>query len=204
MPFSLVLPSRRAGSPIEVAENPDFAGASYNAPMSWITNDKVAKQLLLEAATCKYIDSRRLTTLLVCLSFDDAFICTDGFAELLQRILRWSNDHEAHYMVLKPDPVWYFHKHFSKYPIVAIRSGETTEEYLASLHQDPGGSPADAVGTNCYEWVILPTSHQWFVHCLRDSSDKGGHLWIPQSWLEQTKDAFPWLTYPAEAEAADF
>ena len=172
--------------------------------MNWITNNGVAAQLLLEAATCKYIDSRRIVTSLVCLSFDDASTFTDEFAELLQSLLRWSDDQEAHYMVLKPDPIWYFHKHFSKYPIVLIRQGETTEDYLASLNEDPGSSRADAVGTNCYEWVILPASHQWFVHCMRDSSDKGGHLWIPKSFLEQTRDAFQWLAYPAESEVADF
>ena len=63
-------------------------------------------------------------------------------------------------MVLKPDPIWYFHKQFAKCPIVSIRQGDTTEVYLASLNEDPGGSPADAVGTNCYEWVILPASHR--------------------------------------------
>lgn len=59
------------------------------------------------------------------LSFDDAATCTRGFAGLLQSLLSWSEDQEAYYMVLKPDPIWYFHKQFAK----------------------------DAAGTNCYEWV---------------------------------------------------
>ena len=169
-----------------------------------MTNGKDAARLLLDAATCRYIDSRRIGTSLVCLSFDDAATCTRGFAGLLQSLLSWSEDQEAYYMVLKPDPIWYFHKQFAKYPIVSIRQGDSTEVYLASLNEDPGGSPADAAGTNCYEWVILPASHRWFVHCMRDAGDKGGHLWIPKAMLEQTTAAFPWLAYPAEAEAEEF
>jgi len=168
--------------------------------MSLEADDAKAKQLLLEAATCRYIDSRRIETALACLSFDDASTFTPQFALLLQRLIAWSRDRQAHYMVLKPDPVWYFHKHFSKYPIVAIRQGDTPEAYLSSLHEDPGESPADAVGINCYEWVILPESHRWFVHCMRDAADIGGHLWIPKSLLESIQEQFPWLAYPAQAE----
>ena len=172
--------------------------------MSWEANDENARQLLLEAATCRYIDSRRVRTSLLCLSFDDAATLTREFAELLQRLLRWSEDEQAHYIVLKPDPIWYFHRYFSKYPIVPIHRGDTSDTYLRSLNEDPGGSPADAAGTNCYEWVILPTSHRWFVHCMRDQADKGGHLWLPKVLLQQTTAAFPWLKYPADAETVEF
>ena len=93
-------------------------------------------------------------------------------------------------MVLKPDPIWYFHRHFLKYPIFSFDINNASAGYLSLLNEDPGESPSDAVGINCYEWVILPASHRWFVHCMRDSGDKGGHLWIPETiCLLYTSDA---------------
>jgi hypothetical protein len=170
----------------------------------WITDDAVAKQLLLEAGTCRYIDSRRYSTTFELVSFDDAGTCTPEFAGLVQALLTLSEDSAAHYMVLDPDPVAYFHRHFGKYPILSLWKGDTAETYLALLNEDPGGSKADAVGTNCYEWVILPESHSWFVHCLRDSDSFGGHLWLPARWIEQAVKSYPWLDYPAQSSSVTF
>jgi hypothetical protein len=170
----------------------------------WITDRAVAKQLLLEAGTCRYIDSRRYSTVLELVSFDDAATCTREFARLIQALLILSNDRAAHYMVLDPQPVTYFHRHFGKYPILSLLRGDSAETYIALLNEDPGGSPADAVGTNCYEWIILPESHRWFVHCLRDSDSFGGHLWLPASWIEQLKNAYSWLDHPAQSSSISF
>jgi len=170
----------------------------------WITDHTVAKQLLLEAGICRYIDSRRYSTILEPISFDDAGTCTREFANLLQALLALSNDRNAHYIVLDPDPLKYFHKHFGKYPILSLQKGDPAETYLALLNEDPGGSPADAVGTNCYEWVILPESHGWFVNCLRDSDRFGGRLWLPASWIEQVRRIYPWLDYPAQSSSVTF
>jgi hypothetical protein len=172
--------------------------------MHWINDDAAAKQLLLEAGTCRFIDSRRYTTTLEVLSFESAGTCTPEFAGLVQALLSLSNDNAAHYMVLYPHPVTYFHQHFGKYPILSLQKGDLAESYIALLNEDPGGSPADAVGINCYEWVILPESHKWFVHCLRDWYSFGGHLWLPASWIEQVKDSRPWLDYPAQSSSINF
>ena len=172
--------------------------------MRWINDDVLAKKLLLEAATCRYIDSHRYSTTLEALSFDDCSICTLEFAGLVQELLSRSTDNQAHFMVLRPEPVAYFHKHFGKYPIVSLQKGDSAETYLALLHEDPGGSPADAVGTNCYEWVILPDWHSWFVHCLRDSDSYGGHLWLPAGWIDQVTGSRPWLDYPAQSSSINF
>lgn len=172
--------------------------------MRWIRDDVAAKQLILEARTCRYIDSRRESTVLEVLSFDDAAICTREFARLVQELLALSSDNAAHFIVLHPEPVAYFHRHFGKYPILSLQRGDTAETYLALLNEDPGGSPADAVGTNRDEWVILPESHRWFVHCLRDSDSFGGHLWLPASWIEQVRESHPWLDYPAQSSSNTF
>jgi len=96
-----------------------------------------------------------------------------------------SGDPNAAYVVLDPDPIQYFHRHFKKYPALEIANGDTADDYIHALNEDPGGSPADAVGTNCWEWVIVPPSIKWFIHALRDSDDGGGHLWMPRDWAEQ-------------------
>jgi hypothetical protein len=88
--------------------------------MSWKVDDAKAKQLLCEASTCRYIDSRRVQAALCCLSFDDVNTFSDEFFALVKNLSNWSGDCQAHFMVLKPDPIWYFHRHFSKYPIFSF------------------------------------------------------------------------------------
>jgi hypothetical protein len=166
--------------------------------MRWVTDLERAKQILLQAGTCKLVDNRRVATSLQCISFDDAGTCTTEFGAFLHRLMQLSADEMCHYVVLDPDPKHYFLHHFKKYPIIEIRSEDTLDQYIASLNEDPGGSPPDAIGTNCYEWLIIPQSHLWFVHCLRSNNDSGGHLWLPERWIEDARAAYPWLTYPAE------
>lgn len=168
--------------------------------MCWVTDSEQAKELLLQAGTCRVVDSRRVATSMQCMSFDDVGTRTKEFGDLLHRLMHLSADKTCHYVVLDPDPTHYFLHHFKKYPIVEIRAEETVEQYLAILNEDPGGSPADAVGTNCYEWVIISPSHRWFVHCQRMSEDSGGHLWLPEGWIEDAHSAYQWLTYPSQLE----
>jgi hypothetical protein len=171
--------------------------------MSWVTDNEKAKELLLQAGTCKYTDSRRIATPLKCVSFDDANTCTKHFHSLLQSLMKLSGDQVFHYIVLNPDPRQYFVAHFKKYPVLQFHISDSSGQYLADLNEDPGGSPTDAIGTNCYEWVILPQSHMWFVHCLRSSGDSGGHLWLPESWIAKVSVIHPWLIYPSELEPND-
>ena len=165
--------------------------------MRWVTDVEQARELLLQAGTCHVVDNRRVSTPLECTSFDDAGTCTAEFNTLIQSLMKLSGDEKCNYIVLDPDPIQYFLRHFNKYPILEICAGDSSEQYLALLNEDPGGSPADAVGTNCYEWVILPHSHKWFIHCVRISDDSGGHLWIPESWIAKALDVYQWLRYPA-------
>jgi hypothetical protein len=153
--------------------------------MRWLRDKKEFEKVLLEAYTCVYVDSGRRSTNLRRWIFDDAQTTTPEFGNLVQELLNASRDAHASYIVLRPDPVHYFWQHFHKYPAFEIQFGDTTEDYLQALHQDPGESPADAIGTNCWEWVIVPPSAHWFVHVLRDAGDSGGHLWIPEEWTEK-------------------
>jgi hypothetical protein len=57
--------------------------------MSWIEDQSKFKEVFLEARTCVYTDSGRLPTALRKLTFDDAEICTEKFAEVLQKLMGW-------------------------------------------------------------------------------------------------------------------
>jgi hypothetical protein len=149
-------------------------------------------KILLEAKTCVYVDSGRYHTALSRLIFDDAEIRTTQFAHLLLQLMEWSGDRVAHYAVLDPDPVHYFHRLFGKYPVLEICRDWTAEEYLRYLNSDPGGSPADAIGINWWACVIVPPSRKWFVHALRDSGNNGGHLWLPSEWLTKIAQIYPY------------
>ena len=161
--------------------------------MRWITSKDEFEIVRLQAAECKYIDSGRLHTSLQRWIFDDAEMFTPRFANIIHQLIGWSGDAYATYVVLTPDPVHYFWRHFQKYPAIQIEADDSERAYLSGLNEDPGGSPADAVGTNWWECVIVPPSIKWFVHALRDDTSNGGHLWIPQEWANKVVEALPYL-----------
>jgi hypothetical protein len=162
--------------------------------MRWEIEKAEFERVLIRARECVFIDSGRTEVAsLRRFTFDDAQLLTSTFADLLQKLMRLSGGTDAHYLVLEPDPVNYFHHLFGKYPFIEIGYGDSSESYLAALNEDPGGSPADAIGTNWWAAVIIPRSSNWFIHLLRSAGDNGGHLWIPQEWTEGMVESHPYL-----------
>ena len=159
----------------------------------WIEEKAEFENVMKCAYTCVYIDSGRETTLLRRLTFDDANILTQPFRQLLTGLMERSAFDKVTYAVLRPDPVHYFRRFFHKFPVVEVKNDDPPEEYLRILNEDPGNSPADAIGINWLEAVIAPASNKWFVHALRDSGDRGGHLWIPEPWMKSISTEFPFL-----------
>jgi hypothetical protein len=160
--------------------------------MRWIKRREEFDNAHGKASACKYIDSGRYPTALKRWVFDDAQILTVDFAQLLQQLIGWSADAHATYVVLNPDPIYYFWHHFEKYPAVELEAGDSPGTYLSVLSEDPG-SPADAIGTNWCECVVVPPSNKWFVHALRHDLDSGGHLWIPAEWNRRVNETYPFL-----------
>ena len=117
------------------------------------------------------------------ISFDDAQISTRSFLKLLQTLMRSSGDESAYYLVLSPDPVGYFYRHFHKSPLLQIGLEDSGEDYLKFLHEDPGQSLADAIGTNWSEAVIFSDRTDWLIQAYRKAEDDGGQLWVPSSWV---------------------
>jgi hypothetical protein len=162
--------------------------------MHWVEDKSKFENIFLEARTSVYTDSGRLPTSLQKLTFDDAEICTEKFADLLQKLMGWSEDVRCFYIVLDPDPVYYFHRLFGKYPVVEIERGIQPSDYITILNEGPVKNPADALGTNWSECVIFPPSRRWFVHALRSDRDDGGHLWVPVEWVNRVGETYPYAT----------
>jgi hypothetical protein len=164
--------------------------------MRWVVQESEFTEIFLRSRTCVYIDSGREPTPLIRLTFDDAGIRTEEFANLLQKLMECSRDPNAHYAVLEPDPVHYFYRQFKKYPVAEIAFNDSSDAYLSFLNEDPGGSPADAIGINWSACVVVPPSLKWFVHALRSAEDDSGHLWIPPDWVDETRALYPFLAPP--------
>jgi hypothetical protein len=116
-----------------------------------------------------------------------------SFFDLLVLLMKRSSDRAVSYVVLQPDPVSYFHKFFGKYSALEILDGDSAEEYLAMLNEDPGDSPADAVGINFGVAVIVPASGLWFAQVSHSADDDGGQLWVPLAWVPELISAHPYL-----------
>jgi hypothetical protein len=162
----------------------------------WISDDEQFKKLFLQCMTCVFIDNGREPTSLIRLSFDDAGIGTEAFESLLQKLLEWSGDKSCFYVVLRPDPVHFFHRLFGKYPAIEIRHGDSFEEYVKVLNQGPDESPSDSLGTIYSERIIVPSSLGWFVHSYQSSEDTDGHLWIPSEWVDRAVAVYPFTAVP--------
>jgi len=161
--------------------------------MRWIVGDKEFQSIFLDAQDCIFIDSYRTSTSLTCLVFGDLEILTGFFVSLLHKMMDWAGDTNAFYLLLRPDPVESFHRHFHKYPALEITRDDTEKTYLAALNEDPGGSPGDAVGTTWWTCVIAPPSRKWFVHVMRADTDDTGHLWVPKEWVQRLIEYHPGL-----------
>lgn len=160
--------------------------------MRWINQESEFREILLRARTGVYLDSGRIPTPLRKLLFDDAEIRTLAFGNFLQELMELSADSKAHYIVLNPDPVYYFYDHFNKYPVLEIHSNDVSENYIDGLNQALDHSPADAIGINWWECVIVPPSLKWFVHALRSDRDDSGHLWVPPEYLDRIHEVYPY------------
>src|SRR5712691_47875 len=158
--------------------------------MRWVKDIEEARTILREARERASMHERNAE--FKRLTFDCVEFHSRRFLEFLRKLMEWSGDASFHYAVLDPDPINYFFTHFHKYPLVEITSSDSGDVYIAALTEDPGQSPADAIGTNWSEYVILPPSNKWFIHTLRDAqSGEGGHLWVPIDWSNRAKEIYP-------------
>lgn len=103
----------------------------------------------------------------VFLSSDDLFH-TAAFFDRIKSFLARIGEQRSFLAVVEPDPVDYFFPHFGKYSVVEMSVADTDEDYLRIMQEDPGGSPADAIGYNSRIVVLFSTSRRWAIYADRD------------------------------------
>jgi hypothetical protein len=162
--------------------------------MKWIGDEASFNVAYQRALDCAATDSGRLPTSLRRLTFNDVDLRSDAFAGLLQNLLVWSGDDACSLVVLRPDPVYYFHHFFKRYPVVEVERGMSADEFIAMLNEGPPESRPDALGIIYSEYVVVPPSRRWFVHALRSAGDDGGHLWVPSEWSERVAAVYPYAS----------
>ena len=167
--------------------------------MGWVEDKSSFMTAFQRALDCTATDSGRLPTSLQKLTFDDVEIRSGVFAGLLQQLLEWSGDDTCSFVVLRPDPVYYFHHFFGKYPVVDVARGMQSTDYLAILNEGPPESKADALGVVYSEYVFVPPSLRWFIHALRSTQNDGGHLWVPSEWTDRVTAIYPHATVAKSA-----
>jgi hypothetical protein len=128
------------------------------------------------------------------LYFDTVDLQTQKFFELIQRLLALRGATEFATLVLKPDPFDYFNFHFGKYPGFVHRAENTDDEFFEFLLEDPGGSPADALGVNSEHYVVLPMPGDWIA--FGDRSWGTGALFGPPDVMECAKNFYPFFINP--------
>ncbi len=163
------------------------------ARMRWVENAKEVENTLRQASECASRDGSPAQFGLARLTFDCVEFHSRRFLRFLHALMEWSGDRSFHFAVLTPDPINYFFAHFHKYPIVEIALDDPEDSYIEALMEDPGGSPADAIGSNWSQYAILPPSKKWCIHARRDArSGEGGHLWVPTDWSDKAKHVYPY------------
>jgi len=164
--------------------------------MRWINEQSEFDRILKDARACALVDIANQQAQLERFTFDCVEFKTKRFLHFLHSLMQWSGDRTTYFIVLDPDPIRYFYPHFHKYPLLEIGSEDSEDDYIAALNADPGTSPADAVGINWSEYVMLPPSKTWFIHTRRDSrSGEGGHLWVPPNLSSRAKEVYPYGLY---------
>jgi hypothetical protein len=130
------------------------------------------------------------------LYFDPFDIATPTFFELLQALLAAKGTTDLATVILKPDPFEYFHYHFGKYPGFIHGRDNTYVEFFDFMMQDPGDSPADALGVNHEHYVIFPVIGDWIA--FGDRSWEIGVFYGPQDIIEPARSFYPFFIKPPE------
>jgi hypothetical protein len=128
------------------------------------------------------------------LYFDSIDLQTQKFFELIRHLLALRGATDFATLVLKPDPFSYFNFHFGKYPGFIHRAGNTDDQFFDFLWEDPGDSPADALGVNSEYYAVLPLPGDWIA--FGDRSWGTGVLYGPPEIMECARKFYPFFISP--------
>lgn len=101
------------------------------------------------------------------LYFDSCDVSTLKYFRFIRALLEFNALDTFAVLVLRPDPVTYFHRLFGKYPAIILRPEHCETDFLASLHADPGGNLVDAIATNSERYAVFPIGGEWIIYADR-------------------------------------
>ncbi len=153
--------------------------------MQWINEEKEFKKALAEARSCTYIDSGREDTNLVRLQFDDMFFGTLDWANLLTVLMEWANLKTIYFIILDPDPEYFFYNLYRFYPCVEFEKEDFPDGFVNALNRRYGPNESDKLMFAKFQFVVTSPSKPWFIHAMQSSDGRGGHLWVPKEWPQK-------------------
>jgi hypothetical protein len=106
-------------------------------------------------------------SLFVFINSDEIFH-TVSFFQRIKSFLSQIEESRLFLAVIEPDPKDYFFHHFGKYSIVEMSVEDTNDDYLRIAQEDPGNSPADAIGFNSRVVLLFSSSGRWAIYVDRD------------------------------------
>ncbi|WP_244112826.1 hypothetical protein [Burkholderia gladioli] len=130
------------------------------------------------------------------LYLDPIDLQTQKFFELLRLLTTAQGADEFAVIILKPDPFGYFNFHFGKYPGFVHNKHHTDDEYFSVLMKNPGDSPADAIGINSYQYVVMPLHGNWIVFGDRNWDIAVFHG--PPDIMNLARNFYPFFIKPPE------
>lgn len=104
-----------------------------------------------------------------------------------------AKDQSCTYVVLDPDPEYFWHDRLGGYPVFEFSRGDSSDEYLKFLNKPFGNNPGGNMADMWYSYVIFPLSLKWFVHTIRSDRDDTGYLWILPEWADGIVKTYPFV-----------
>lgn len=161
--------------------------------MRWVEEKTEYREIRDMARICVDIDSGRSPTENVKLHFCDLTAINHKFPPLLQDLLMMAREQSCFYMVLDPDPEYFWHDRLGGYPTFEFSRGDSSDEYLKFLSQPIGDNPGGNMADMWYSYAIFPPSRKWFVHTIRSERNDTGHLWVPSEWADGIMKVYPFI-----------
>lgn len=159
----------------------------------WIEDKNEYQKMRDLARWCADVDSGRLPTDYTKLYFCDVTSINHVFPTLLQDLLMMARDQSCIYMVLDPDPEYFWHDRLGGYPTFEFSRGDSADEYLKFLNRPFGSNRGDNMADMWYSYVIFPPTRKWCVHTIRSERNDTGHLWIPPEWASGIMKIYPFV-----------
>ena len=109
---------------------------------------------------------RKLYSKFLIIEFD--MICTRDFFRSIKAFLKLVGEKEFSLLVIDPQPKNYFHKHISRYPLIAFSIESTEDEFISIIHEDLENSLNGSICDVTDRLVVHSESGSLFIYGERE------------------------------------